>query len=403
MTATPSGSAPAAQQPAQPGTRVGADPIIVLDHVTKTFPARGRRTAPVHAVDDVSLAVGRGEVFGIVGYSGAGKSTLVRLVNALERADAGTIDVDGRRVTDLGERGLRALRADVGMIFQQFNLFQARTVAANVGYPLRVAGWSRARRRARVAELLEFVGLADKAGTYPARLSGGQKQRVGIARALATSPSILLADEATSALDPETTRDVLDLLRRVNRELGITIVVITHEMSVVQHVCDRVAVMEGGRVVEQGDVYQVFSAPRTAATRRFIQTALKDKPLPDVVARLREAHPGRLVVATLRDSGRGFDVAALTRGIDAGAAVVYGGVTEVGERPFGSLTFELTGPGADEAFARLRDQAGEVTDLGTAAAPSGTGTGDAGTGDAETGDAGTGDAGTQGTGTGERA
>ncbi|MGC5165652.1 methionine ABC transporter ATP-binding protein [Luteimicrobium sp. DT211] len=358
---------------AAPGTtEAGADPIIVLDGVTKVFAGRGRGEARVargvRAVDDVSLRIGRGEVFGVVGYSGAGKSTLVRLVNALERADAGTIDVDGRRVTELGERGLRELRANIGMVFQQFNLFGARTVARNVEYPLRLAGWPREKRRARVAELLDFVGLADKARSYPAQLSGGQKQRVGIARALATSPHILLADEATSALDPETTRDVLDLLRRVNRELGVTIVVITHEMSVVQYVCHRVAVMEQGKVVEHGDVYQVFADPQTPATRRFIQTALKDRPAPDVVARLRERHPGRLVVVTLPDTGRGFDVTAFTSGLDARAAVVYGGVTEVGDRPFGSLTLELTGAQADEAFERLR-AAAPVVDLGTAVDP----------------------------------
>jgi len=350
----------------------GADPIIVLDGVSKFFAGRGRgearTTRGVRAVDDVSLRIGRGEVFGVVGYSGAGKSTLVRLINALEHADSGTIDVDGRRVTELGERGLRELRANIGMVFQQFNLFGARTVARNVEYPLRLAGWPRDQRRARVAELLEFVGLSEKARSYPAQLSGGQKQRVGIARALATSPHILLADEATSALDPETTRDVLDLLRRVNRELGVTIVVITHEMSVVQYVCHRVAVMEQGKVVEHGDVYQVFADPQTPATRRFIQTALKDRPAPDVVARLRERHPGRLVVVTLPDTGRGFDVTAFTTGLDARAAVVYGGVTEVGDRPFGSLTLELTGPQADEALSRLH-AAAPVVDLGTAADP----------------------------------
>ena len=358
--------------PGTTGEHAGADPIIVLDGVSKVFAGRGRGEASVargvRAVDDVTLRIARGEVFGVVGYSGAGKSTLVRLINALERADAGTIDVDGRRVTELGERGLRELRADIGMVFQQFNLFGARTVTRNVEYPLRLAGWPRDKRRARVAELLEFVGLSDKARSYPAQLSGGQKQRVGIARALATSPHILLADEATSALDPETTRDVLDLLRRVNRELGVTIVVITHEMSVVQYVCHKVAVMERGKVVEHGDVYQVFADPQTPATRRFIQTALKDRPAPDVVERLRDRHPGRLAVVSLPDTGRGFDVTAFTTGLDARAAVVFGGVTEVGERPFGSLTLELTGPQADEAFARLTEAA-SVVDLGTAADP----------------------------------
>ncbi len=367
MSAAPRTTDEARVEPGAP-----ADPIIVLDGVSKVFAGRGRgatrAAGEVRAVDGVSLRIGRGEVFGVVGYSGAGKSTLVRLINALERADAGTIDVDGRRVTELGERGLRELRADIGMVFQQFNLFGARTVTRNVEYPLRLAGWSREKRQARVAELLEFVGLSDKARSYPAQLSGGQKQRVGIARALATSPHILLADEATSALDPETTRDVLDLLRRVNRELGVTIVVITHEMSVVQYVCHKVAVMEQGKVVEHGGVYQVFADPQAPATQRFIQTALRDRPAPDVVERLRERHPGRLVVASLPNTGRGFDVSAVVEGLDARVAVVYGGVTEVGERPFGSLTLELTGPQADQAFSRLREVA-SVVDLGTATDP----------------------------------
>ena len=323
----------------------------------------------VRAVDHVTLEIDRGEVFGVVGYSGAGKSTLVRLINALERADSGRIVVDGKDVTALSERGLRSLRSDIGMVFQQFNLFSARTVAANVGYPLRLAGWSRADRRKRVAELLEFVGIADKARRYPAQLSGGQKQRVGIARALATSPSILLADEATSALDPETTRDVLDLLRKVNRELGITIVVITHEMSVVQYVCHRVAVMERGKVVESGPVYSVFADPQQPATQRFIQTALHDRPGPDVVERLRRNHPGRLVVVTLQEEGRSsIDLTEATRGLDVSAHVVFGGLTEVQDRPFGSITLELSGPGTDETFARLARHAA-VTDLGTSAAP----------------------------------
>lgn len=347
---------------------VTGDPIIAFRGVSKVF-ATGKDE--LRAVDDVDLDIRRGEVFGVVGYSGAGKSTLVRLINVLERVDGGTIDVDGLRVTDLDERGLRTLRADIGMVFQQFNLFGARTVAANVEYPLRLAKVPKAERRARVAELLDFVGLSDKARRYPAQLSGGQKQRVGIARALATSPNILLADEATSALDPETTRDVLDLLRRVNRELGVTIVLITHEMSVVQYVCHRVAVMEHGKVVEHGDVYEVFANPREVATRRFIQTALNDRPSPEIVDRLRERHPGRLVVAALADTGAGLDVSALTAGLDASASVVFGGVTQVADRPFGSLTLEVAGAAADvdEVVARLRRVAGEVVDLGTASLP----------------------------------
>ncbi|MCG2798269.1 MAG: ATP-binding cassette domain-containing protein [Cellulomonas sp.] len=343
-----------------------ADAIISFRGVSKTFDAR-QGAAAVHAVRDVSLDVARGEVFGVIGYSGAGKSTLVRLVNALERADEGSIEVDGHAVTGLAERDLRRLRTEIGMIFQQFNLFGARTVAANVEYPLRLAGWDRVRRRDRVAELLAFVQIADKAQAYPAQLSGGQKQRVGIARALATSPAILLADEATSALDPETTRDVLDLLRRVNQELGVTIVLITHEMSVVQHVCDKVAVMEGGAVVEHGPTYSVFANPQHPATRRFVQTALHDRPAPEVVQRLRARYPGRLVVVGV-DDGLGLDLSAVLAGLDVQFTLVHGGISQVQERPFGSVTLEVVGPAVDQAVDRL-GRRGPLTDLGTAAHP----------------------------------
>lgn len=243
---------PAISQPAPPDAA-----FIDIRGVTKSF-AKGS----IRAVDDVSVTIDRGDIFGFIGYSGAGKSTLVRLINALEVPDSGTVSVAGRVVSRAKESELREIRRDIGMIFQHFNLFNARTVAANVAYPLKLANWPAKERAARVAELLAFVGISDKAKAYPAQLSGGQKQRVGIARALATSPQVLLADEATSALDPETTREVLELLRKVNEDLGITVVLITHSMTVVQHLCTRVAVMEKGRVVESGDAHSLLSNPR---------------------------------------------------------------------------------------------------------------------------------------------
>ena len=319
--------------------------MVCLQHVTKEFSA-GKQT--VRAVDDVSLEIERGEIFGVIGYSGAGKSTLVRLINALESPTSGTVIIDGETITGRTERQLRPVRARIGFIFQQFNLLGSRTVAGNIGYPLQVAHWSKERREARVTELLEFVGLSDKARQYPDQLSGGQKQRVGIARALATSPGLLLADEATSALDPETTRDVLDLLRRVNTELGVTIVVISHEMSVVSYLCDRVAVMEAGKVVEEGDVYTIFSSPRQPVTRRFIATALHDRPAADVVQRLRERHGGRIVTFGVRDGrGSGTFLSEQFRAHRVDGSIVYGGITDIGTRPLGSLTFELVGEEAD--------------------------------------------------------
>ena len=358
-------SAPLARGKTPPGA-----PIIRFQDASKTFAGRGRG-AEVRAVDGVTLDVRAGEIFGVIGYSGAGKSTLVRLINALETTTSGSVVVDGTDLTGLPESRLRHVRAGIGMIFQQFNLLSSRTVAGNVAYPLEVAGWSRARRTERVRELVEFVGIADKADVHPAKLSGGQKQRVGIARALATNPRILLADEATSALDPETTQDVLALLQRVNRELGITVVVITHEMDVVRSICDRVAVMEHGKVVEVGDAYQVFSAPREPVTRRFVATALKDRPSPAVLSRLRERHTGRIVTVGV-DEVNGSS-ALLTRtlrehGVDG--TVVFGGITEVAERPYGSLTVELVGNDAAvaDAVAALR-RVTDVVDLGTAADP----------------------------------
>lgn len=358
------------------GTSGGGAVAVRFDGVSKVFPG-ARRGAEVRAVDDVSLEVRAGEVFGVIGYSGAGKSTLVRLINALETPTSGTVVVDGTPITGLSEARLRPVRAGIGMIFQQFNLLRSRTVSGNVAYPLEVAGWPRARRRARVRELLDFVGLADKADVYPSKLSGGQKQRVGVARALATNPKILLADEATSALDPETTADVLALLQRVNRELGITVVVITHEMDVVRTVCDRVAVMEHGRVVELGDAYQVFSAPREEVTRRFVSTALKDRPSPAVLARLRTRHTGRIVTVAVDDvTGSSAHVTHVLREHGVDGTIVYGGITEVAERPYGSLTLELVAEGDSGEARRLVDGAvdglravTDVADHGTAAEP----------------------------------
>lgn len=222
----------------------------------------------------------------------------------MERPTSGSISVLGSKLSTLSESNLRHVRKRIGMVFQQFNLFASRTVAGNVTYPLRVAGWSAADRQDRVKELLEFVGLSDKAKSYPEQLSGGQKQRVGIARALATKPDILLADESTSALDPATTGEVLRLLRRANEELGITIVAITHEMEVIRSIADRVAVMDQGRIVEEGRVYDVFSNVRQEGASSFVGSALKDRPTAEDLRRIRSTTSGRLVTLSLKDSAR---------------------------------------------------------------------------------------------------
>jgi D-methionine transport system ATP-binding protein len=332
-------------------------PAIQLTNVTKTFPPRTRGEQPLVALDDVSLSVKQGEIFGIIGYSGAGKSTLVRLINALERSTSGSIVVAGEEISSLRERELRRIRLGIGMVFQQFNLFTSRTVWGNIEYPLNVAGVPRAEHQARISELLHFVGLADKAHSYPDELSGGQKQRVGIARALATSPKILLADEATSALDPETTREVLAVLKRVNEEFGVTIVVITHEMDVIRSIAHKVAVMDSGRIVETGDVFDVFSNPQADATKKFVSTVVKAVPEPTELETLRRRHPGRIVTLSFNDgnvSQSSVFVELATSGV--AFELIYGGINEIQGRTFGHLTLSITGSenAIESALVRVR-------------------------------------------------
>lgn len=314
--------------------------MIHLESVSKSFRVGGQT---VEAVANVSLQIAAGEIYGIVGHSGAGKSTLVRLINRLEAVSAGRVVVDGVDVGSLSGDGLRKLRQRVGMIFQHFNLLTSRTVAENIAIPLRVAGWTDRRRMAeRVNELLVLVGLENHRDKYPSQLSGGQKQRVGIARALANRPQVLLCDEATSALDPQTTKSILALLKRINAELGITMVLITHEMDVVRTICDRVAVMDGGRVVEEGPVTKVFLHPEHPTTRLFVREAERLDDLEDVlaaasikgrVARLtfvgQEAYAPYLA-SSVRDYGLDFTILA-------------GNVGKIKDTPCGQLIVALLG------------------------------------------------------------
>ena len=248
--------------------------MIVLQHVSKVF-AGSDKTKQVHAVDNVNLTIQDGDIFGIIGFSGAGKSTLVRCINLLERPTSGSVEVDGQELTRMSAKELRQARKKIGMIFQHFNLMPSRTIFGNVAYPLRGSGLSKEEIREKVYSLLELVGIADKENAYPSQLSGGQKQRVAIARALANDPKILLCDEATSALDPQTTKAILRLLHHLNQTLGITIVVITHEMAVVKEICNRVAVMDHGKVVEEGSVFSVFATPKEPITDDSPVVALK--------------------------------------------------------------------------------------------------------------------------------
>ena len=270
--------------------------MIELSHISKVFGTGARQ---VHAVQDVSLTIEKGEIFGIIGFSGAGKSTLVRCINLLERPTQGTVTVDGREITALSPKELRQARKKIGMIFQHFNLMPSRTVAGNVAYPLRGSGLSKEETAKKVQQLLDLVGIGDKAEAYPSQLSGGQKQRVAIARALANDPNVLLCDEATSALDPQTTKSILQLLKHLNQTLGITVVLITHEMAVVKEICHRVAVMEHGRVVEQGEVFNVFADPQQDITKNFIRTTSNLQKIEELVKEnspVVQLQPGEVIV-----------------------------------------------------------------------------------------------------------
>ena len=241
--------------------------MIQIQHLTKRFDTA---SGTLVALNDINLEIADGDIYGIIGMSGAGKSTLVRCINMLERPDEGNVEVNGRRMQDLKPTELRAARREITMIFQQFNLLMQRNCLKNICFPMELAGVEKSKAEARARELLELVGLPDKAAAYPAQLSGGQKQRIAIARALATDPKVLLCDEATSALDPKTTQSILALIQKINRELGITVVIITHQMSVVEQVCNNVAILDNGTVVEQGPVSAIFSNPRSEAAKRLV-------------------------------------------------------------------------------------------------------------------------------------
>ena len=325
--------------------------MIELLEVEKTY--QKPDGSQFQAVASTSLTIGRGEIFGIIGRSGAGKSTLVRLINLLERPTAGRVLIDGNDITRLDSDGLRAARQQIGMIFQHFNLLSSKTIAANVAFPLQIAGrHSKAEISKRVAQLLERVGLAEQADKYPSQLSGGQKQRVGIARALATNPKILLCDEATSALDPETTRSVLRLLAEINRELGLTIVLITHEMDVIRRVCDRVAVMDAGVIVEEGPVAEVFLHPQHPTTKRFVQ---ESEHVDEAEQRDDFAHvEGRILRLTFQGEATYaplLGTVARETGVDY--SILAGRIDRIKDTPYGQLTLALTGGDIDAALARF--------------------------------------------------
>jgi len=323
-------------------TAKGKNSMIEFQDLSKIYHSGDN---PVKALDGINLKINKGEIYGVIGFSGAGKSSLIRCVNFLERPTSGKVIVDGHDLTSLSTKEIRDVKKNIGMIFQHFNLLNSKTVFANVAMPLTLAKVPKDKIRQRVSELLEFVGLADKADSYPDQLSGGQKQRIGIARALATQPSILLCDEATSALDPQTTNSILQLLKKINQDYNITILMITHEMSVIRQICDRVAVMEAGKIIEEGTVFDVFSSPETETAKNFVSTVMHDE-LPDSIKKALEEHDGLQKVYKINFKGNSTGqplLSELAKKFDIHFNVLFGNITELQGVPFGNLVVEFQG------------------------------------------------------------
>lgn len=307
--------------------------MIEIKNVSKTFQAAD---GTVDALKDVSLSIPDGDIFGIIGMSGAGKSTLVRCINMLERPSSGSVIIDGCDLGTLSEKGLREVRREISMVFQGFHLLMQRTCLKNVCFPLELAGVSKQEAKAKALELLDIVGLKDKANAYPAQLSGGQQQRVAIARALATDPKVLLCDEATSALDPTTTNSILELIRSINEKLGITVVIITHQMSVVEQVCKHVAILDGGSVAEQGEVAEVFAHPKSPAARRLVFPEAADCRLAGMEGQrfIRVLFNGALATSTPLIAKM-----AVEKGIQA--SIAYASTKSIGDRAYGSMLLSV--------------------------------------------------------------
>ncbi|MFE3576703.1 methionine ABC transporter ATP-binding protein [Lysinibacillus sp. NPDC059133] len=316
--------------------------MIEFIETTKEFKVG---TTVVTALNHINLTIQKGDVFGVIGFSGAGKSTLIRTVNLLEEPTSGRVLVNGKELTTLSKKQLREEKKNIGMIFQHFNLLRSKTVFENVAMPLVLSGVKKSNIEGQVREVLSFVGLQDKAERYIDELSGGQKQRVGIARALVTKPTILLCDEATSALDPQTTKSILELLKRVNIEYGITILMITHEMEVIRDICNRVAVMENGRVIETGNVLEIFSAPQKETTKNFVQSVVRDEIPQSVYEQLKTIDQSKKIY-NLKfigvDVGQPV-VSQVAKKFDVDVNVLFGNITELQGIPFGNLIVELVG------------------------------------------------------------
>ncbi|WDF81751.1 ATP-binding cassette domain-containing protein [Lacticaseibacillus pabuli] len=334
---------------------MSAETVVSFKDVDVVF--KEKKKEAVHAVDHVSLDVQRGDIYGIVGYSGAGKSTLVRIINLLQRPTSGSVTVLGDDMASLSAGQLRDKRRKIGMIFQHFNLMGSRTIADNIGFPLRGIK-SKAEIKAKVDELLDLVGLSDRADAYPAELSGGQKQRVGIARALASDPELLISDEATSALDPKTTASILNLLKELNEKLGLTIVLITHQMEAVKQICSRVAVMDGGAVIERGSLLDIFAHPQQQLTKDFIDTTMQLDATLDTIAKQPAVQhlsdTERLIRLTyLGDTTDQPIIATLLREYHVVANILFADIQSLQDTPFGNLIIIVTGD-SDNIDAALK-------------------------------------------------
>ena len=317
--------------------------MIQLNNISKTF---STKSGPITALEDITLSINDGEIFGIIGLSGAGKSTLVRCINLLERPDSGEVWIDGTNLMAVSKKELLSIRQNIGMIFQSFNLLEQRNVLKNVTFPLEVAGWEKEKAKARALELLEVVGLSDRALSYPSQLSGGQKQRVAIARALATNPKYILCDEATSALDPNTTTAILELLKHINRTMGVTVIVITHEMDVIERICHRVAVLDKSHVAEMGYVTDVFTDPKSNIARELV--------LPKILSAVEGTSGYHLRLVFNGESSDKPVVSALVTECSAPVSILYADIKELDGKNYGQMLISLP-PEAEDAFRKTCD------------------------------------------------
>ena len=335
----------------------GGKSLITIQNIKKIFQTKSGKLT---ALDDVNLEITEGEIFGVIGYSGAGKSTLIRMLNGLEKPTSGTLQVDGKNIANIQGKELRLARQKIGMIFQHFNLLWSRTVADNIALPLEIAKISKSERQKRVQDLIQLVGLEGREHAYPSQLSGGQKQRVGIARALANNPRVLLCDEATSALDPETTESILDLLLDINKKLGLTIVLITHEMQVIRKICQRVAVMENGKVVETGNVLDVFKHPQAAITKNFVGQDTEQPDTKIVTNHLLNKYPsGKVVKLTfVGNTAEQPIIQSLLQNVELTVNILHGNISQTQNGAYGTLLLHLDGNEAtiEQAISYLHQQ-----------------------------------------------